>query len=116
MYFVCDVYDSSDKGKIMDYKDLRNLYIDELYHDTIDNYSEKEIVVFNVKEFVNLARSDTLPNIDDLKDYLESYGWKIIDLLQIQRDLEDIKNYFKGKLEYYGKIDEVINIINKGVK
>lgn len=116
MYFIFDVYDDIKNGKIMDYKGLRNLYIDELYQDTIDNCSEREIVVYNTKEFVNLAQSDTSPNVNDLKDYLASFGWKIIDLLEIQRDLEDLKNYFAPKDNEFLSIEfrDVINRINKG--
>lgn len=117
MYFIFNEYDDIKNGKIMDYKGLRNLYIDELYQDTIDNCSEREIVVCNAKEFVNLAQSDTLPNINDLKGYLESFGWKIIDLLEIQRDLEDLKNYFAPNKEPITiSFDTVINTINKGDK
>lgn len=114
MYFIIDVYDDIKNGKIMDYKGLRSLYIDELYQDTIDNCSEREIVVHNTKEFVNLAQSDTSPNINDLKDCLESFGWKIIDLLEIQRDLEDLKNYFE-KDNPCSAFELVGNIINKEV-
>ena len=116
MYFIFNVYDYIKNGKIMDYKGLRNLYIDELYQDTIDNCSEREIVVYNTKEFVNLAQSDTSPNVNDLKDYLASFGWKIIDLLEIQRDLEDLKSYFAPNKESITiSFDTIINTINKGV-
>jgi len=116
MYFIFNVYDDIKNGKIMDYKGLRNLYIDELYQDTIDNCSEREIVVYNTKEFVNLAQSDTSPNVNDLKDYLASFGWKIIDLLEIQRDLEDLKSYFAPNKESITiSFDTIINTINKGV-
>jgi len=116
MYFIFNVYGDIKNGKIMDYKGLRNLYIDELYQDTIDNCSEREIVVYNAKEFVNLAQSDTSPNVNDLKDYLASFGWKIIDLLEIQRDLEDLKNYFAPNKEPITiSFDTIINTINKGV-
>lgn len=116
MYFIFDVNDDIKNGKIRDYKGLRNLYINELYQDTINNYSEREIVVYNTKELVNLAKSDTSPNIDNLKDYLESFGWKIIDLLEIQRDLEDLKNYFAPNDDTPLAISfkDIIDKINKG--
>lgn len=115
MYFIYNVYDGSEHGMIKDYKELKELYINEIKNDLLDNYTEREIVVCDTNTLVEYAKGKE-PTLEDIKENLESYGWKIIDLLQIQRDLEDIKNYFKGKLEYYGKIDEVINIINKGVK
>lgn len=113
MYFICDVYDSSEYGMVKDYKELKELLINEVIDDLKNNRQDYDIVVGCTGILESLAKGKD--SVKYVLDNLEGYGWKIIDLLEIQRDLEDIKNYFKGKLEYYGKIDEVINIINKGV-
>lgn len=115
-YLVFDVYDNGRNGILMNYKDLRNLYIEELKQDSFDNYSEKEVVVSNIKELVNLAQSDNLPRFDDLENYLESFGWKIINLLQTKNDLESVKHYFLDNNEYVGNICEAINNINEVIK
>ena len=68
--------------------------------------------------------------IADIKDYLEenkeylegkteeelrNYSYKVIDLLELQRDLEDIRSYFLNKKEYVGNVCETIDKINKEV-
>ena len=109
-YLVVDVY--SDYKEEMNYKDLKRLLIEELARDTKDSYKEWEIVSINVEIFSKLALEDYTP-VDYLLEQLEGYGYKVIDLLDTQRDLEDIKVYFKGKGS--AVFDNVIDMINKGV-
>lgn len=109
-YLVVDVY--GDYKEEMNYKDLKQLLIEELARDTKDNYREWEIVSINVEMFSKLALED-YTSTDYLIEQLEGYGYKVIDLLDTQRDLEDIKVYFKGKGS--AVFDNVIDMINKGV-
>ena len=109
-YLVVDVY--GDYKEEMNYKDLKQLLIEELARDTKDNYREWEIVSINVEMFSKLALED-FTSTYYLIEQLEGYGYKIIDLLDTQRDLEDIKEYFKGKGS--AVFDNVIDMINKGV-
>lgn len=110
-YLVIDIY--SDYKEEMNYKDLKQLLIEELARDTKDNYKEWDIVSINVEIFSKLALED-YTSVDYLLEHLEGFGYKVIDLLDTQRDLEDIKVYFKGKGS--AVFDNVIDMINKGVK
>ena len=114
MYFICDMYDSSEYGKIKNYKELKELLINEIIDDLKNNRDDYDIVVSCTDSLRNIASGRD--NVENVLEELESYGWKTIDLLELQRDLEDIKGYFQNNLKNYRKIDEVINIINKEVK
>ena len=110
-YLVVDVY--SDYKEEMNYKDLKRLLVEELSRDTKDSYKEWELVSANVEIFSKLVLEDYTP-VDFILEQLESYGYKVIDLLDTRRDLEDIKVYFKGKNA--AAFDNVIDMINKGVE
>lgn len=110
-YLVVDIY--GDYKELMNYKGLKQLLLEELVRDTKDNYKEWDIVSTNVDMFSKLANED-YTSIDYLVEQLEGFGFKVIDLLETQRDLEDIKEYFKGKGS--AVFDNVIDMINKGVK
>lgn len=109
-YLVVDIY--GDYKELMNYKGLKQLLLEELVRDTKDNYQEYDIVSINADIFKKLALEEHT-STDYLIEQLEGYGFKVIELLELQRDLEDIKVYFKGK----GSVvfDNVIDMINKGV-
>lgn len=106
-YFIVDL--QSDYKAFGDYKSIKSLLIELLYDDTFSNRNDEDIVMNNLKIIRRLAEEYSTP-ISFLVRELESYGYKVIDLLELQRDLEDIKQ-FVGKDELF---DEVINLINKG--
>lgn len=108
MYLVVDL--NSDYKEKMDYKGLKELLIKSIQEDLLCNVGEYEIVKDCSNELVKMAREEYTP-LKWITDLLESYSYKVIDLLELQRDLEDCK-------EYYMKDDSfnvVIETINKGV-
>ncbi len=110
-YLVVDIY--GDYKEIMNYKGLKQLLVEELARDTKDNYKEWDIVSINVDMFSKLANED-FTSINYLTEQLEGFGFKVIDLLELQRDLEDIKIYFGNKGT--AVFDNVIEMIRKGEK
>lgn len=112
MYFMCDIYDNSIYGKIKSYKELKEQLISEVNQDLENNIQDLDIVSSCTSILTNIALGK-----DSLKyilDNLEGYGWKIIDLCQIQRDLEDLKQYFSKDDEMNKQFESIINLINNG--
>ena len=115
MYLIIDTM--GDYKALADYKDIRDLLIEQICYDLKTNMSDETLatsMLNNLNILERLAREKDTP-LSYIFEQLESYSFKVIDLLQIQRDLEDIKIYFENdnELEYTFKTDEVINIINK---
>lgn len=110
-YLIVDL--QSDYKELFDFNDIKHFFTEELKGDIFNNYEEKEIVVENVKILCSLANNEMCLN--EIKEELECYNYKIIDLLDLQRDLEDIKGYFLDKEEYVGAVCETIDKINKEV-
>ena len=112
-YLLIDIY--SDYKNITNYKGLKQLLIDELIRETKNYYNEYEVVSSNADIFGKLSTED-FTSLDFIIEQLEGFGWKVIDLLELERDLEDIKQYFSSKDEYVGFVDGTIDLIRKGGK
>lgn len=110
-YLIVDLH--SEYNKLANIKDIKELLISEIKEDTFNNYEERDVVEGNTKILCSLAL-DTM-TFNDMKKELEVYNYKIIDLLDLQRDLEDVKGYFLDKQDYVGAICETIDKINKEV-
>lgn len=111
-YLIVDC--QSDWTKLASWNDIKSFLANEVKEDTLYNYNEKDIVVANTKILCSLVNNTMCLN--EIKQELECYNYKIIDLLDLQRDLEDIKGYFLDKNEYVGAVCETIDKINKEVK
>lgn len=112
MYLLVDCM--SDYKEIGDLKTIKDLLIVDLVEDIFNNVDERDVVEGNVKVLKKLAMNTM--TLSEMKEELNCYSYKIIDLLQIQRDLEDLKNYFAPNKEPITiSFDTVINTINKGV-
>jgi N-acetyl-anhydromuramyl-L-alanine amidase AmpD len=110
-YLLVDTY--ADTQELKEYNELKDLYIEEIKKDLLENIEDKDIVRKGVNILVETIKGKTIP-IKTIEDSLECYGYKIIDLLQIQRDLEDIKKYFE-KRYYTNDFKVVIEMINNEV-
>lgn len=106
-YFIVDL--QSDYKSFADIKNIRNLLIEVLFDDALSCKDDVDIVIQNLRIMRELAEHENI-SISFLEGHLESYGYKIIDLMQLERDLEDIKQLV-GKENLF---DEIINIISKG--
>ncbi|MBR0473241.1 MAG: hypothetical protein IJI98_11175 [Methanosphaera sp.] len=110
-YFIVDL--NSDYKNLMDYKEMKNLLIETIQEDLLMNSGEYEIVKDCSDELIKMAKED-FTNVKWITDLLESYSYKTIDLLDFQRDLEDLKQYFE-KDYFIGAFNEILNKINSEV-
>lgn len=108
-YLVVDLF--SDSRWLMNYNDLKDLLIEQLEQDTRENHEDYDIVNNNLKVLTKLAREKE--NLNYLTEQLLSFSFKTIDLLELQRDLFDTKDYFdyvkKEKVETFNDVIERIN-------
>lgn len=112
-YLIVDL--NSDYKELMDYKGIKNLLISAIQEDLLINYGEYDIVKDCSNELVKMAKEE-YTSVSWIKDLLESYSYKIIDLLDLQRDLEDCRQYYVPNEEKPLAFDfkNVIETINKG--
>ena len=103
-YFLVDLY--SDYKEFMDYKDLRVLLIERIVDDVRSNKNELEIVTNNFDLMTRLAE-EKFTRLDFIIANLKDFGYKVIDLMELERDLEDIKQF----VGYDNVFDEIIKLI-----
>lgn len=102
-----------DYKEIMSQKELKSMVVDHIVEDTLENIGDEGIVRNNVLELEKMIFKE--PTMKNIKDLLESFSYKTIDLLDLQRDLEDVKGYLLNKQDYVGDICETIDKINNEV-
>lgn len=108
-YMLIDL--NSDYKEICDYDKLKDLLIQEIKRDTLDSHEEYGIVENNINVLIKMI-NESHTTISYIKDILLSYSYKVVDLYDLQRDLEDMKQYFE-KNYYTSAFDEVIAKINE---
>lgn len=112
-YLIVDV--CSDYRELADVNDLKYLLIEQTIQDSDNNYEDKDIIRQNIRTLAELAKKEKPDNIY-LKEQLAPFGFKVIDLLELQRDLFDIKDYFDYiKKENVETFNDVIERVNKEV-
>lgn len=113
MYLVVDM--NSDYKEKMDYKGIKKLLIETIQEDLLMNYGEYEIVKDCTNELVKIAKEEWIAE-KWIIDLLESYSYKVIDLLQFQRDLEDLREYYAPNKDTIAiNFNTILDIVNKGV-
>lgn len=93
MYLVVDLM--GDYKSIMDYKDIRDLLIEEVVRDLKENIKDKDLEKENINNIgllERLAREKDTP-LSYIEKELECYSFKIINLQDLHRDLYDLKEY-----------------------
>ena len=94
IFLVCD--DNLDSDNLMNYEELLELLCNEVEDDTIncyDNYS-LEGVKYNVSLLKSLAQEHF--QTDRVIKELEPYGYYVMDLAQLQKQLSDYQAYKHG--------------------
>lgn len=109
-YLLVDL--NSDYKEIMSYKGLKELLVETIRDDMLSNHEDYDIVNNCYKDLEKMIKEDISMNW--LSERLESYSYKIIDLLNIQYDLDDIRQYFE-KQYFTSAFNEVIDKINDEV-
>lgn len=104
-YFIVDL--QSDYKSFTDFEDLKELLVENVIRDTKENIKDENIVLNNLEHLEKLT--DIHISLSYLIDNLESFGYKIIDLLQLQKDLEDIKQFIGNDSDF----NKVISLINE---
>lgn len=92
-YIINDAY--SDYKNITDEKGLKEYLIEDLKRDTLENGEEDFNIVknnFEVMEKLALNNYD----FKYLKEQLESFGWYVMDLHQLQQDLSNYQAFKHG--------------------
>ena len=110
MYLVVDLM--GDYKSIMDYKDIRDLLIEEVVSDLKENIKDRDLEKENINNIgllERLAREKDTP-LSYIEKELECYSFKIINLQDLHRDLYDLKEYVDEK-NYMDKTLETIEKI-----
>lgn len=111
-YLLVDL--NSDYKEVKDYNELKDLLIETIQEDLLMNNENYDIVRDCSDQLIKMAKEKSTP--EWVFERLNSYCYKVIDLLTLQRDLDDIKDYFlKDNKGYVGDICETIDRINREV-
>lgn len=120
MFLVSD--DFGDFKEIMNYKQLKNMLIDEIVRDTKESTDsfDKDIICNNADMLSKLAKED-FTSLEYINDELSAFGWYVQDLSNLRRDLNNLNEYLhrtdtkvKEELkENINKIDSIINLIGE---
>lgn len=108
MYLVVDL--CSDYKEVKDYNGLKSILVESIGNDILSNYGEYDIVESCFGHMAKMAKETV--SLDWIIKLLESYSYKVIDLQQIERDLEDIKQ-FVGQEKLFDVIIKLVNEVNK---
>lgn len=89
------VYDDyGNTSQLMNYKDLKELLIDEIERDTIENHEDKSIVTNNFKVIRELTKDKYIPMY--ITRELEGFGYYVQDLTDLQEQLTNFQAYKHG--------------------
>lgn len=111
-YLLVDLM--SDYRDVMSYKELKEMTANHIVEDTLNNLGDESIVRTNTLLLEEMIKKE--PTIKYIEEELLNYSYKIVDLFDLHRDLEDLKGYFlEGHKEYVGNISETIDQINRMV-
>ena len=94
-YLVCDDNDL-ENNRLMNYEEMLVLLCNEIEDDTINCYENDNLegVKYNVSLLKSLAQEHF--QTDRVIKELEPYGWYVMDLTQLQRDLSNYQAYKHG--------------------
>lgn len=112
MYLVSDDY--GDFKKIMNFKELKELLIDELISDSKENHKEYDFIKYDLEVLSDIAKEKITYNriIDELK----SYGWNVINILDIQEGINDLREYVARKSTDLKVFDDILKYIDEELK
>ena len=104
-YLVVDEY--SDCKKIYNLYELKELLIDEIKRDSFENIDDKDIIRNNfcIMEYLALSKKD---DIEYIKEQLKGFGYYVLDLCELQRDLTTFQDYMYNNSSVYKKADAVL--------
>lgn len=116
MFLISDDY--GDFKRIMSYKEARELLINEIVEETQQNCGEYDIVESNTKQLGKIAKDNAL-NEKYLVENLQSFGWYVVNVLDIQRHLNNLREYLfsiNGDDKIVKELDDILNYMDKELK
>jgi len=114
MYLIVDMM--SDYREVASHEKVKEFLIDQLLEDLRDNYQEpslKESMMQILDTLEKLAKYKYTP-VKDMEKVLQDYSYKVIDLMQLHRDLYDLSQYTGVTNETQNVLDKINNIIDNG--
>ena len=91
-YIIFDAFGNSELGT---QEDLRDYLINELVDNLKNNYDDKEIIVEDANQLGELAKNKGTHPKYYIQE-LENYGWYVMDIAQLQKQLSDYQAYKHG--------------------
>lgn len=113
MYLVSDDY--GDFKEIINFKELKEMLIDEIVEDTRNNYQEYEILDMNVKQLGKIAKDNDM-SIDYIIENLNSYGWHVLNIFDIQDEVNSLREYVARKSADTKVFDDILKYIDEELK
>jgi hypothetical protein len=112
MYLVSDDY--GDFKKLMNYKELKGLLVDEIVEHAIENHKEYDFIKYDLEVLSDIAKDKITYNrvIEELK----SYGWNVLNVCDIQRGINDLREYVARKDSNLKAFDDVLRYIDEELK
>ena len=116
MYLVSDDY--GDFKEIMNYKQLYEMLVDEILRDTLENldFESKDVMNLNIKQLGKLAKDTSIVDEKYIIDNLKSYGWSVMNIFDIQKSLNDIREYVARKSTDIKVFDDVLKYIDEELR
>lgn len=112
MYLVSEDY--GDFKELMSYKELKGFLVDELVRYVIENHTEYDIAKQGVHQLEDVAKDRV--NEDYIVDLLKSYGWTVLNICDVQKNINDLREYVARKDSNLKAFDDVLKYIDEELK
>ena len=112
MYLVSDNY--GDFKKILNYKELKDLLVDETVEHTIENHKECDFIKYDLEVLSDIAKDKM--TYSRVIEELESYGWNVLNVCDIQKGINDLREYVARKDSNLKAFDDVLRYIDEELK
>lgn len=86
-------------------KELKELLVDEIKEACMCNRDDKEVLYGLLCDLGKVATNDEINYEEELKNF----GWYVKDLMQIHRDLYDLREYLHGNTKFNSSNNEEIH-------
>lgn len=90
-YIVFDDY--GELAKLVDREELKAMLVEEERNDIINNLDSVDIIKNELNTLCELAKGKSF---EFIKNRLEPYGYSVLDLVDLQRDLSNYQAYKNG--------------------
>lgn len=113
MFLVSD--DFGDFKEIMNYKQLKEFLIAEIEEDIL-NWGTDDIDVIKSDFKIMKKLTEEKYNLEFIKKELESCGWFVQDLSQMERGINNLREFYARSHSDTSAFDKILDLLYKGVK